>query len=486
MALIIGLTATNPARADGPVVVSIAATPYQLASTCSLTQPIVTVNALLKNTGNATETASVQVVDTPHVLHGETDGIVLRANREVDVSIPVSLDTRNNPISPPLGAAHIVGNHSLQIWLATTGIAAPAAQPIAVTIPASLCAAVVPSSGPFLGDRSLTARAGSPVALATATPRFGTSPTARVGAPVLLYTIAAPTALTSVQGVADCERRDTAHVFGCKGNIEAGNLILGWTWSDPAGAHIDGYHVFQSSDARGPFTFVMSTSLQVASMGLGAHANNCFEISAISGQQQSPKSTPFCRKAGDVAVVTELAPNHVRTSTKTHDKHGTISNATFFTPHFQVDSQGVVGHEYYSREHTFGDAVANEIWRTAWSFDLSSIKGPMVSARFKYTIDQSYGSLGNNHSCADRLGTGTEFWWKDQDPNLFIDGPFTITPPLIGPTISVDVTSIVAPWTAGQPNYGIVLRNSDENINAFANTVCDSTFTNVVLDVIHY
>lgn len=62
-----------------------------------------------------------------------------------------------------------------------------------------------------------------------------------------------------------------------------------------------------------------------------------------------------------------------------------------------------------------------------------------------------------------------------------------IAPTDTGPVISADVTALVAPWLRGEPNYGFVVRNSDENPKTFTNKTCLTTYaTNPVLELTYY
>ncbi|MFN2460493.1 MAG: hypothetical protein ABR591_07380 [Candidatus Velthaea sp.] len=56
----------------------------------------------------------------------------------------------------------------------------------------------------------------------------------------------------------------------------------------------------------------------------------------------------------------------------------------------------------------------------------------------------------------------------------------------VGPIISADATSLVAPWLSGQPNYGFVLRGASENLGGQTNEQCYTTYVNPVLTVTYY
>lgn len=52
--------------------------------------------------------------------------------------------------------------------------------------------------------------------------------------------------------------------------------------------------------------------------------------------------------------------------------------------------------------------------------------------------------------------------------------------------LTIDLTNPVANWAAGRFNQGIILRNDNENLNAFQNATCESYYRNPVLTVTYY
>jgi hypothetical protein len=110
----------------------------------------------------------------------------------------------------------------------------------------------------------------------------------------------------------------------------------------------------------------------------------------------------------------------------------------------------------------------------------------LVLATLRLTIQQSYGK-GNNYSCATTVGSGTEFWWKPDAAN-WLDADFTSVAHFgsTGPTVSANVTSLVNKVLAGAPNYGFVVRNDDENLNAFVNDQCETVYGNPQLELVYF
>jgi len=70
----------------------------------------------------------------------------------------------------------------------------------------------------------------------------------------------------------------------------------------------------------------------------------------------------------------------------------------------------------------------------------------------------------------------------------FNDAPFFGSPSMTvkNSQLTIDVTAPVTNWANGRFNQGIVLRNDDENLNAFQNKACESYYRNPVLSVTFY
>ena len=47
-----------------------------------------------------------------------------------------------------------------------------------------------------------------------------------------------------------------------------------------------------------------------------------------------------------------------------------------------------------------------------------------------------------------------------------------------GPDVSYDVTQLVRDWANGSPNYGMVLLGDEENLDAFTERGCETTYLN--------
>ncbi len=107
----------------------------------------------------------------------------------------------------------------------------------------------------------------------------------------------------------------------------------------------------------------------------------------------------------------------------------------------------------------------------------------LVSARLRLPILQQPASA--SHSCITDVGTGTDAWWQSTG---LLNGRFDQYAAITdsGSSITVEVTPMVAAWMRGEPNFGFVLRNADENLNAFTNKSCITRYTEPGLELTYY
>jgi len=149
----------------------------------------------------------------------------------------------------------------------------------------------------------------------------------------------------------------------------------------------------------------------------------------------------------------------------------------------------VVGFAYLSKEMGLfeADRVENIFWRTAYAFDVSALRYRIPLAATLRAEARGVSELGvGGAPCITDVGTGTGPWWQEKPK--WLEGQFNqvTVPNQSGVNFAVDVMSIVAPWLRGEPNYGFVLKNRDENIDAFANKSCTAYLSNPVLEISYY
>jgi hypothetical protein len=344
---------------------------------------------------------------------------------------------------------------------------------VPVTIPQALCGAVAgPSPTPNPGGEQT----------------ISLHPRVNYGALFQLARPAVPINLRGAAGGPDC----AAHVgligaLVCPDMIKSGDVLLVWDWQPPAGSTpIDGYRVYHMNGLSKLPALVATRTKDLTLLDLpkppGGYTGQCYSVSAFAGTAESAPSAEFCAGTGSAATTTRLSATHLRWSFRSRNQPGSPFTQVF---HGGEDDGFQVGFQYTADTHTFGDQSTATYYRAAMAFDLSALQTRrLVSASLRLNIAASSGS-GNNHSCATDVGTGTEFWWQNSG---WIEGQFGggVAPTDTGPVISADVTPLVAQWLRGEPNYGFVLRNSDENLDAFTNKECITKYASPVLEITYY
>jgi hypothetical protein len=437
------------------------------------------VNVVLQNRGDKPSVpALLRAVDARGVLFGDRPAPSVVAGGKTTVSIPLQFVGGS---SSRLGGVHPIVVHLDQH---RTG-------PLNVTLPTTLCSSGAPASP---SSTATPAAVTSSTAAPSSRPQTISARSTTVAAIRAATTLAAPANVRAVASGTDCG----AHVgpigaLVCPDMMKSGDLLLIWDWQPGSGPVVDGYRIYVG--ARG-----------VANQLVGSHANKeqtlfdvpkprdgsgysgkCYAVSAYAGNRESARSPVYCAGGGSVAKTIRLNAIHSRLSYQTHRNPGSdLLPGSVFGVDDDPASRGFgVGFSYTSAKRLVRDSFYNVILRSAWAFDVSPlINHQLFSAKLQLRIATSDGA-GNNHSCATNVGEGVEFWWQGQN---WIEGRFgdDLAPTDVGPVISADVTKIVAPWLRGEPNYGFVLKNADENLNAFANKSCVTTYTNPVLELTYY
>ncbi|MFN2462147.1 MAG: DNRLRE domain-containing protein [Candidatus Velthaea sp.] len=305
---------------------------------------------------------------------------------------------------------------------------------------------------------------------------------ARVG--TLQIKVMVPTNVRNASGGTDCG----AHLgligaLLCPDMIKSGDLLLVWDWKNDTGLPpIDGYRVYRVDGGRRQLASSTNNAQQTLAdlaQPAGGYKGACYAVTAVAATRESDLSPPYCAGGSSAATTVRLTAVHANSGFQ-FGRQG--SGLGFIAPDGQV-----VGFRYQAARHFFGDEATNLVQRAAFAFDVTPfVKHRLVSAKLRLTIAWSQGQ-GNNHSCATAVGTGTEFWWQNNGSGL-IPGSFgyDVVPTDTGPEITADVTRIVAPWLIGEPNYGFVLKNDDEDTNAFRNMQCQTAYTNPILELTSY
>ena len=501
--LIAGIPAAAlAAQLAASITAEYAARPYTLAASCEPGKPDVFVNLVLYNGGSA-PTAPVRVTgrDTTNSLVGET----VLAPLPVDTQVLVTLPLR------PVGSAggSIGGTHTIHLMIFAGITAAPnQLPPLSVLVPATLCtptpppaAAPTPKAASTTAPAAVAAGPASPVAIrrrplniALATPLV-VAPRAMPHAKVGTLAVGVPTNVHSTGSGLDCG----AHVgplgaLVCPDMIKSGDLLLIWDWAPAAGPpDIDGYRVYRVDSSLKQLVYTRANKKDLTLVDVpkpaGGYSGKCYAVTAFVGARESALSPSFCAGSSSVAKTIRLPAIHTRSSHRYHVNTGNAFTGNF--ANVPEESPLDVGFSYSATQHTLGDTVHNGIHRAAVAFDMSALANRgLVAAKLHLTIATSAG-LGNNHSCATNVLTGTEFWWQNSN---WIEVPagdqgslsLNAVPTDTGPEISADVTQLVAPWLRGQPNYGFVLINTDENLGAFTNKACLTSYSNPTLEVTYY
>ncbi|HJY86205.1 MAG TPA: hypothetical protein VKE24_05150 [Candidatus Acidoferrales bacterium] len=284
-------------------------------------------------------------------------------------------------------------------------------------------------------------------------------------------------------------------VRDCDDEIKAGRLLLIWNWSGKE--QIDGYRIYRVDGGKHS---LVATQKVFTMLGLtqapDGFNRKCYAVAAYAGSQETELSNAVCVRGGSVVQTMTLQPQQLRSSRKSHSGNtGALtgndkSGADNFT-------QLKVGYYYETNKAPAGDFFANEVNRGGLYFDLNSLNGRKIySARLRLRVDTTYvgsgfdysdGAPGDNTiSCAAKIGIGRNYWWNYTD---WIDGSVVLSPGRhVGPDVAMDVTSIVRNWVElSYPNFGFVLFGEDENLNAFTEKACETTYTGwISLEVQYY
>jgi hypothetical protein len=484
-AFAVAVSAPLAASAQPSLVATFANPAYAVATACVTGQPLADVYVVLRNAGDAT-TPAVQLTasDTTDTLVADVANVSpVPPGAQITVAMHLRFHAGGTGV---VGGPHAVG------------VAAGSAHvgPLTVTLPANFCGPATQriSARPAAAIAVLSTPSPSPLlhqtttVQATRTSPFGQSATehSNIGA---LIKLGVPANVRSVQSGPDCG----AHVgplgaLVCPDMIKSGDLLLVWDWLPGSGPDdIDGYRVYRLDGGARQLVTTQSNkkALTLADLPKTAagYAGHCYGVVAYHGTLESDLSPSFCANGSAAARTARLAASHIRGSQQTRNKAAYGFAGWHFVAAIAQSAPVQVGFNYSTNVSTFVDGFSNEIHRSGIAFDVTPYANHnIVSAKLHLTLAESVGS-GNNHSCTTAVGTGVEFWWQN---DAWLQGSFTVAPTETGPDVTADVTQLVAPWLRGEPNYGFLLKNDDENLGAFTNKTCRSAYSNPVLELTYY
>jgi hypothetical protein len=213
--------------------------PYAFAARCDLTEPVVFVNLVVTNRGDApTAPEPVVATDSINGLSGSATLPPLGPGAQGTLRLPL----RHGPSN--LGG--IAGVHAITVTLGAVRLA-----PLAVTVPPALCATGA------LGATRLTVPASTQSAVhvrepnpqqATPRPGIGEVAISQSSAARAVLAISKPAVPGNVR-VSNGPQECAAHVgllgaLACPDMIRSGNVLLVWNWQPGAGpSEIDGFRV---------------------------------------------------------------------------------------------------------------------------------------------------------------------------------------------------------------------------------------------------
>ncbi len=351
---------------------------------------------------------------------------------------------------------------------------------------AYLIAALIVSA--LIGTATVGTAAVIPNTIPTPTP----TPTPRFGVKNLVVKWAPPTYLRTTDSLDECRTYAGGGFAGiaCAAAMANRWYILIWDWS---GVNVDGFNVYElgkfiESETSG--TQKRVAMLDPAKVG----TNGCFTVTGVLNGVESMPTTPLCmnpafastpKHLGRQVTVVTLYPQGYR-SQKIQNIHSTgISGGDQLTQ--QSENDLYVGYRRSTYVSTLGDAGWNTIWRTAMRFDVSGLQGHHVDYATLHLAVQTttLGTVDNPSpnpvvSCAQHYGTANAQWWLNAE---WIEGNFYGALSRSGPKVDIDLTNEVNGWLSGSANNGIVIRNDNEDLRAFTNDRCETSYITSGLEV---
>ncbi len=306
----------------------------------------------------------------------------------------------------------------------------------------------------------------------------------------LVYQLAPPNAPTNVKQTTN-EQECGAHGFGfgCPIAMSNGYLVLVWCWQ-PAGCNpastsqnIKAFNVYEVDNGKhvvvdnvNPDNGGNLPTAGSVSPPPGGFANQCYAVTAVmSDKRESGRSNVVCLGNGTVGNVTDSYQPTASTIRSEASQYGGVP--------FRADCNTAMCVGWHHDQSSIIAPNIIPIWwyadnvRAYYRFDgLNSIQGHYIASATLTVIP-----IGGSLNCFSALAAADTDW--TQVPNTYIGGNF-LAP---GGSLAggLDVTSIVRAWVAGgMPNYGFVLRGSNENLVA-ESTECRTELGAATLTVVH-
>ena len=440
---------------------------FSFAPACDLAKPIVFMALHAKNVDTVAAPFRVDATDATGTLQGVIELPALAPGAVTTLSVPLKLVPGASPASLP-------GQHVITVWVHGRSVRIALGFPF----PAGFCPPAAPGAG--------TAPAHALDSI-TAVSRKG-----RYDGLAMMKAITPPSGVRSVASGTDCG----AHVgplgaLVCPDMMKSGDLLLIWDWQAGDGfGPVDGYRVYTGNGvnvngggfvgqlvATRPGTGVTLFDVPKPHDGRG-YGGHCYAITAYAASRESKPSVPFCAGGGETARSASFTPVRqasIKRSTYKYKELGTEDNLARL-------GYAVVGYKYMAAQHITGDSENAEISRYAMQFDVTRIAGRKVFEAH-VTLDILSGG-GGRPDCTTSVALGTSDWWTERWPDAAIFGSPAMT--VKNNQLSIDVTAPVTNWAGGRFNQGIILRNDDENLQAFQNKACESYYRNPVLAVTYY
>ena len=285
--------------------------------------------------------------------------------------------------------------------------------------------------------------------------------------------------------------------LACKALLPQGRLALVWDY--PARDDVVGFHIYRVDGGQSALVYDQANGAKVKVYVVDpppadGYAAACYAVAAYSATQESAPSAPFCGNQARINQTVSLTPQVWRLGTGYHMKDTHLGNYDNSQRSGTAAGTGAptVGYSYTTHKTSWGDKSYDMIDRLGLKFDLQSLAGGnkhIVSAHLKMRVDSSW--TGENYltgtsydhpaasdhrtSCLAKVGVGVSYWENYSD---WIEDAVVSQPGIMnGPNISVDVTRIVTDWVEnGQTNYGFVLEGEEENLEAFTEKSCITTY----------
>ncbi len=456
-----------------PALVSAGAPSYQVQRSCQANAPVITFTLTVRNAGAGRSTAiadplAAQVTsDLPGWSAGAPlPAIPAGASTTVTLSLPAYANSQA-----------MAGTHrfALTINKRPAGI-------VTANIPPRQCLPAV-QHGVMLG------RLWPPIATQPAGP--GSKTLATNNGITLVQTVAitrflaAPTGVQTTTNLGTCSSHAVS--FACMLAMKSGYYLLVWDWNNascPSGDQClpapQGYRVY----GNGKFLAASTPDQTALAFDPAAVGTPCFTVTAYSGATESAQSSKVCVAKGNAAGVQTL------TLPAVHVLSNEISQSNTKFKHDPRDNNepGVlaVGFTYHTtKDFVNGDSSLNTATRGAVLFDVSTLAGRSVGSAVLH-LHVASSIIGSDYetnsftNCITKIGSGQSDWW---DNTAWFDGDWFATHDRNGPDVAIDVTRYVQSWVAGASNYGFVFQGSEENMNAFTENSCKSTYASPTLQV---